>query len=315
MSNLKDKLAALPTITAHNQTYLSVQAVIGEAALFLFPALPPEQIDEEKYRHILETAETCLRELGYTRQEPVTPPTVPLSQAGQYWVHDPSGCQSEDPEWVILAGPGWVEEMQAGRLIDTRLGHLADVSRQHFKIPVTASEPVYDLMKQAVETRHWHNDWAGVWHDILTMASRSRQHLNPHERAFNVIIRGVGQWTLWPMKLCLYHDPTGNPYLVVELADEQPPTGQLFTLGRVVMTAGVAALGVNISPYLLRHARGDWGETLDEFDKQQNNLAVREGWRILSAYDMPVGNGRTERIWLITEADRAVTTALLPAEY
>lgn len=44
-------------------------------------------------------------------------------------------------------------------------------------------------------------------------------------------------------------------------------------------------------------------------DAQANRFAVDNGLRILSAYDVA-----EERIWIITEADRRVTT-LLPQEY
>jgi hypothetical protein len=54
---------------------------------------------------------------------------------------------------------------------------------------------------------------------------------------------------------------------------------------------------------------------LDTFDKRQNDLAVKEGYRILSAYNVPVGNGETERIWIITESDRSATTILQPRDY
>ena len=62
-------------------------------------------------------------------------------------------------------------------------------------------------------------------------------------------------------------------------------------------------------PYLFRHLTGDWGD-VDEFDKQQNDLAVKDGSRILSAYQTPAG-----KLWLITESDRSATTFLLPDEY
>ena len=58
--------------------------------------------------------------------------------------------------------------------------------------------------------------------------------------------------------------------------------------------------------FLLRHRRGDWGE-LDPFDRKQNELALRHGGRLLSAY-------RT-RLGAITEAYRSATTLLLPQEY
>jgi hypothetical protein len=61
--------------------------------------------------------------------------------------------------------------------------------------------------------------------------------------------------------------------------------------------------------YLARHATGDWGE-LCAFDRLQNEMALREGYRVLSSYAMG-----GERVWIITEADRSVTTILLPEEY
>ena len=45
-------------------------------------------------------------------------------------------------------------------------------------------------------------------------------------------------------------------------------------------------------------------------DHKENELALKHGWRLLSSY--PVG-GKT--VWIITEADRSVTTILLLEEY
>ena len=60
-----------------------------------------------------------------------------------------------------------------------------------------------------------------------------------------------------------------------------------------------------------RHVTGDWGE-LSEEDRRENELSVKEGFRILSAYKLP----RTGvKLWIITEADRSATTLLLPDEY
>jgi len=61
--------------------------------------------------------------------------------------------------------------------------------------------------------------------------------------------------------------------------------------------------------YLARHATGDWGG-LCAFDRRQNEIALREGYRVLSSYEMTA-----RRVWIITEADRSVTTILLPQEY
>ncbi|MCB0027243.1 MAG: hypothetical protein KDE28_05010, partial [Anaerolineales bacterium] len=115
------------------------------------------------------------------------------------------------------------------------------------------------------------------------------------------------------MRALLKQDHAGSPYLLITLAEEKDRE-QLFELGHVVMTPGAAALKVDFAPYLTRHLSGDWG-SLDAFDVRQNNQAVREGLRILSAYDVPVDGGETERIWIITESDRSSTTVLTPAEY
>ena len=84
-------------------------------------------------------------------------------------------------------------------------------------------------------------------------------------------------------------------------------------LGRVVATPGalnlLSEMGKDPFGYITRHATGDWGE-LCAFDRRQNETALRDGYRVLSSY--PIGE---ERIWIITEADRAVTTILLPEEY
>jgi hypothetical protein len=84
-------------------------------------------------------------------------------------------------------------------------------------------------------------------------------------------------------------------------------------LGRVLGTPGALKLlmeaGGRPSDYLARHATGDWGE-LCSFDRRQNQIALREGLRVLSSYS--VGE---KSVWIITEADRSVTTILLPEDY
>ena len=61
---------------------------------------------------------------------------------------------------------------------------------------------------------------------------------------------------------------------------------------------------------LHRHVTGDWGDLEDE-DKKENELSVKEGFRILSAYSLETD----VKVWIITEWDRSVTTILLPGEY
>ena len=88
----------------------------------------------------------------------------------------------------------------------------------------------------------------------------------------------------------------------------------LFPLGQVVATPGaLSALedaGQNPGEFLYRHVTGDWGN-LDEHDRHQNELALKQGLRLLSAYQTSKG----VRIWVITEWDRSATTLLLPHEY
>lgn len=87
-----------------------------------------------------------------------------------------------------------------------------------------------------------------------------------------------------------------------------------FSLGQIVATPGaleaLARSGQSPAEFLDRHVAGDWGE-VDEDDRQANEDALAEGERLLSAYRTRVG----DRLWVITEWDRSVTTFLLPDEY
>ena len=50
---------------------------------------------------------------------------------------------------------------------------------------------------------------------------------------------------------------------------------------------------------------------MDADDAKENELSVKEGFHILSAYKTK----KDVKIWIITEADRSATTILLPSEY
>ena len=99
-----------------------------------------------------------------------------------------------------------------------------------------------------------------------------------------------------------------------------PLTTPLFPLGQIVATPG--ALEATTNQYrigcLVRHCTGDWGR-VDPEDAATNAEAVREGFRILSAYPIdpakPCKGFGDNCLWIITEADRSVTTFLLPEEY
>jgi hypothetical protein len=87
-----------------------------------------------------------------------------------------------------------------------------------------------------------------------------------------------------------------------------------FSLGRILATPGALealdAAGHTPVEFLHRHVRGDWGE-VNAHDRDANDLGIRHGLRVLSAYRTKLG----ARVWVITEADRRVTTLLLPEEY
>ena len=96
-----------------------------------------------------------------------------------------------------------------------------------------------------------------------------------------------------------------------------------FRLGQTVATpAALEAIqqaGQSPAEFLDRHVRGDWGDVCPE-DAHTNEEALGIGARIFSAYLLqpPTGEGGTlapAKVWLITEADRSVTTLLLPEEY
>jgi hypothetical protein len=84
-----------------------------------------------------------------------------------------------------------------------------------------------------------------------------------------------------------------------------------FPLGRLAMTANAARTLTprEMREALRRHESGDWGD-LCPGDAEQNACALRHGGRLFSAYG--AGN---RRFWIITEADRLVTTIPLPMDY
>jgi len=59
-----------------------------------------------------------------------------------------------------------------------------------------------------------------------------------------------------------------------------------------------------------KHIAGDWGDVGKE-DWQENELSLREGFRLVSVYHDRNGT----KFWVITEADRSTTTVLLPEDY
>ena len=88
----------------------------------------------------------------------------------------------------------------------------------------------------------------------------------------------------------------------------------LCPLGQIVATPGaletLARANQTPSEFLLRHVSGDWGD-MNAQDLDENMYSLKHGFRVMSRYRTNSG----DTLWLITEADRASTTLLLPEEY
>lgn len=85
-----------------------------------------------------------------------------------------------------------------------------------------------------------------------------------------------------------------------------------FALGQVVATSNALSHLNRGDTFraLARHRVGDWGELCPE-DRDANEQALVHGGRLFSKY-------KSEKdivFWIITEADRSVTTILLPEDY
>jgi hypothetical protein len=92
------------------------------------------------------------------------------------------------------------------------------------------------------------------------------------------------------------------------------PSPVRFQLGRIFLTPGainaLEASQESAQAFINRHARLERGE-LGEEDYKENLFSVDKSLRIFSSFRTAQGI----KIWVITEADRSVTTLLLPSEY
>src|SRR5882762_6143003 len=89
-------------------------------------------------------------------------------------------------------------------------------------------------------------------------------------------------------------------------------SGPKLSLGEIHVTAGAAEKlpPEDINEAVRRHGRGDWGD-LDVGDIELNIQRLETGGPIASIYT--ASNGL--KFYVLTEADREVTTVLLPEEY
>ena len=93
--------------------------------------------------------------------------------------------------------------------------------------------------------------------------------------------------------------------------EERKVTHVRFPYGRIAATRRVINEldGRTISRLLTRHLHCDWGDICDE-DWKLNDHAVKNGERLLSSYQVGA-----EKVLIITEWDRSVTTILFADEY
>lgn len=85
-----------------------------------------------------------------------------------------------------------------------------------------------------------------------------------------------------------------------------------FSLGQIVATPNALShlTKQDIDAAIRRHVGGDWGDVCTD-DAKENELSLKEGFRLLSVYRAENGT----KFWIITEADRSATTVLLPEDY
>ena len=86
----------------------------------------------------------------------------------------------------------------------------------------------------------------------------------------------------------------------------------LFRLGHIVATPNALARlsQEDVSTAIRRHQSGDWGD-VDKDDREKNDLSLEKGFRLFSVYHASDG----AKFWIITEANRAITTILMPEDY
>src|SRR3954452_5079099 len=85
-----------------------------------------------------------------------------------------------------------------------------------------------------------------------------------------------------------------------------------FPLGHIVATPNAlqTLAHEDIAKALGRHAACDWGDCCSE-DWKENEFSLKQGFRLFSVYHAADG----KKFWVITEADRSVTTVLMPEDY
>jgi hypothetical protein len=108
--------------------------------------------------------------------------------------------------------------------------------------------------------------------------------------------------------------------LTARTARRRGPPGRAFVFYAPLRVASKAKIksfkgvlekaGQGPLDFLSRHVHGDWGDLCEE-DRRENQVSLERGFRLLSSYRTLAD----VKLYVITEADRSVTTILLPEEY
>ena len=122
----------------------------------------------------------------------------------------------------IISSYSRADAIEDGVLIDGMVGDFESVSRQHYKYPVAMTAGVFAIIEQAVEAKKYCNDYAGIWHDILSMAKQGRDIAGGTGKTFSVIIQ---RWDRMPrnieeMKILCHPGDHAKPVLTVMLPHE-----------------------------------------------------------------------------------------------
>lgn len=98
----------------------------------------------------------------------------------------------------------------------------------------------------------------------------------------------------------------------LELPLPKRTVSELFPMGKVIASAGVREkiCPVCVGLALKSHAHGVWGR-VSQWDALANDQAVKNGGRILSKFR----GGAGIEFYVVTEADRSVTTVCLVEEF
>lgn len=119
-----------------------------------------------------------------------------------------------------------------------------------------------------------------------------------------------------PVRLDALFAHFAHPQAGTFMTDKSVPgvTQRRLPLGRLFATRAASDVlqkaGISIFALISRHARHDWGDLCDK-DRLKNDEAAATNQRVLSSYQL----SKRQKIWIITEGDRSITTVLLPDDY